>query len=187
LWRSVSKNMTTNSIIYWYILCCCFTQYCSTLSINLLVMTAKAHNFMLFTIIHWNTDITALQTLQGRYYDVPENFNNVPWNYGKQLWSNLHNLTPFNYNYYGSTALCRPLAAFWVSWSYNQSVCILGRESAYYKDSNYTQTTQTRNKRTQYRHSCLEWVSNPDHRVRASEDSSCLRLRSHCDRQPLSI
>jgi hypothetical protein len=33
-------------------------------------------------------------------------------------------------------------------------------------------TTQTQNKRTQYRHPCLEWDSTHDPSVRASEDSA---------------
>jgi hypothetical protein len=31
------------------------------------------------------------------------------------------------------------------------------------------------------KHPCLDWDSNPRYRVRAGEDSSCLRPHSHCD------
>jgi hypothetical protein len=42
--------------------------------------------------------------------------------------------------------------------------------------------TQTQNKCTRYRHSCLEWDSKLYPSVRESEDSSCLRPRGQCDR-----
>jgi hypothetical protein len=42
-------------------------------------------------------------------------------------------------------------------------------------------TTQTQNKRTQYSHA-LSGIQTHDPRIRASEDSSCLRPRSHCER-----
>jgi hypothetical protein len=42
---------------------------------------------------------------------------------------------------------------------------------------------QTQNKRTLFLHSCLEWDSNLDPSVGASEGSSCLRLRGHCERR----
>jgi hypothetical protein len=44
-----------------------------------------------------------------------------------------------------------------------------------------THRTQTQNKCT-HRHPCLEWDFTHDPGVRASEDSSCLRPRGHCDR-----
>jgi hypothetical protein len=41
------------------------------------------------------------------------------------------------------------------------------------------------NKRTQHRHPSLSGIRTHDPSVRASEDSSCLRLRGRCDRRPL--
>jgi hypothetical protein len=41
--------------------------------------------------------------------------------------------------------------------------------------------TQTQNKLT-HRHPYLEWGSNEDPSAQASEESSCLRPRGHCDR-----
>jgi hypothetical protein len=41
--------------------------------------------------------------------------------------------------------------------------------------------TQTQNKRTQYRHPCLEWNSNPRPECWAGEDGSCLRPRGQCN------
>jgi hypothetical protein len=52
--------------------------------------------------------------------------------------------------YYGSAALCWTLAAFSVSWSFTQSVGLLGRGSACRKAATCThRTAQTQNKRTQ--------------------------------------
>jgi hypothetical protein len=61
----------------------------------------------------------------------------------------------YYYYYYGSTALCWSSASFSVSWSYRQLDSLDGG-SASRKASTYTQI-----KRTQYRHPCLEWDSNP--------------------------
>jgi hypothetical protein len=44
-------------------------------------------------------------------------------------------------------------------------------------------TTQTQNKYTQYRHPCFEWNSNPRSQRSSERRRSCLRPRSHCDRQ----
>jgi hypothetical protein len=60
------------------------------------------------------------------------------------------------YYYYGSTALSWALAAFWVSRFYTQSLGLRRREISPSQGLSYTQ-----NKRTQYRHLCLEWDSNP--------------------------
>jgi hypothetical protein len=46
--------------------------------------------------------------------------------------------------------------------------------------------TQTQNKQT-HRHACLEWVSNPRSHVQASENSTCLGPRGHCDGHLLVI
>jgi hypothetical protein len=56
---------------------------------------------------------------------------------------------------------------------YTQSVGLLGREIS---------PTQGCYLHRAHRHICLEWDSNPRSRVRAGEDSSCLRPCGHCDR-----
>jgi hypothetical protein len=56
----------------------------------------------------------------------------------------------YYYYYYCSTALCWALAAFSVSWSYTQSVKLLGREiSSSPRPLPTHRATQTQNKRTQ--------------------------------------
>jgi hypothetical protein len=68
----------------------------------------------------------------------------------------------YYYYYYGSTALCWALAAFSVSLSDTQLVGILGcGDQPIARPLPTHRTTQTQNKRTQYRHPCLEWDSNP--------------------------
>jgi hypothetical protein len=66
------------------------------------------------------------------------------------------------YIYYGSTALCWALTAFSVSWSYTQSVGLLGRgispSQGLYLD---TEQHNHRINAHKYRHPCLEWDSNP--------------------------
>jgi hypothetical protein len=79
----------------------------------------------------------------------------------------------FELNIHGSTALSRALAAFSVFLSFTQPVGILGR---------YLQTEQHEHSINAYRHPRLESDSNPRPSVRAGEDGSCLRPRSHCDR-----
>jgi hypothetical protein len=49
-----------------------------------------------------------------------------------------------------------------------------------------THTGQHEHRINAHRHPCLEWESNPRSRC-SSEDSSCFRLRGHCDRQLLLI
>jgi hypothetical protein len=84
--------------------------------------------------------------------------------------------------YYGSTALCWALATFAFSRSYTQSVGLLGREISPSQDLCLNTEQQKQNKRTQYKHPCLEWDSNPRSWDRANEEISCLRPRGHCDR-----
>jgi hypothetical protein len=87
------------------------------------------------------------------------------------------------YYSYAPTALCLALAIFSVSWSYTQSVGLLGwgispsqglylhieqhkhRINAHYTDKHAMSGIRTHNLR-----------------VRAIEDSPCLRQRGHCDR-----
>jgi hypothetical protein len=65
-----------------------------------------------------------------------------------------------------------------------QSVGLLGRGSAHLKAT--TCTGQHKHRINEGRHSCLGWDSNPRSQCSTKEDSSCLRLRGHCDRQILS-
>jgi hypothetical protein len=105
------------------------------------------------------------------------------------------------YYYYGSTALCCALTAFSVSWSYIQSAGLLRQEISP-TQGRYLHTGEHKHRINAHRHPCLEWDSNPRSQrsserrqfmpqtvrplwpasVRASEDSSCLRPRGHCDR-----
>jgi hypothetical protein len=65
----------------------------------------------------------------------------------------------FYYNY-GYAAVCWALAAFPVSWSYTQSVGLLGQVISPLQ-GRYLHTEQhTHRKNAHNRHSCLEWDSN---------------------------
>jgi hypothetical protein len=75
--------------------------------------------------------------------------------------------------YYGSTAFCWASAAFSVSYSYTQSVGLLGRGIS---------PSQGRYLHTDADIHALSGMRAHDTSVRASEDSSCLRPRGHCDR-----
>jgi hypothetical protein len=90
--------------------------------------------------------------------------------------------------YYGSTALCWALAAFSVSWSYAQSVGLLWRGISPSKGL-YLHTEQ--HKYRIHLHNtdihALSGTRTHDPSVRASEDSSCLRPRGHCDLPQLNI
>jgi hypothetical protein len=83
---------------------------------------------------------------------------------------------------YGSTVFCWNLAAFWVSYSYTQSVGLLGRgiSPSQGRYLHTEQPIQTQNKRTQ---TFMSWVGfAPTTPVFVNEDSSCLRPRGHFDR-----
>jgi hypothetical protein len=79
-------------------------------------------------------------------------------------------------SHYGSTALCWALAAFSVSWSfYTVDGTPWKGDQLIARPLPTHRTTQTQNKRTQYRHSCLELDSNPR--------SQCLREQRQFIRQ----
>jgi hypothetical protein len=61
--------------------------------------------------------------------------------------------------YYGSTALCWALASFSLSWSYTQSVGLIGREISP-SQGRYLHTGQHKYRINAHRHPCLEWDSN---------------------------
>jgi hypothetical protein len=87
----------------------------------------------------------------------------------------------YYYYYCGSTAFHWALAAISVSWSYTQSIGLLGRGSARRKASTYTQNNTNR----EWTHTdihAFSGIRTQDHSVRAGEDGSCLRPRGHCDR-----
>jgi hypothetical protein len=84
--------------------------------------------------------------------------------------------------YYGSTALFWALTAFSVSWSCKQSVGFLGRgispsQGLYLHTEQHKHRVNAHN--TDY---ALSGIRTHDPSVRASEDSSYLRPRGHCDR-----
>jgi hypothetical protein len=89
----------------------------------------------------------------------------------------------YYYYYYGSKALCWALAAFSVTWSYTQSVGLLGRgisssQGLYLHAEQHKHRINAHN--TDIRASSGMGTHDPS--VRVSEDSSCLRPRGHCDR-----
>jgi hypothetical protein len=92
------------------------------------------------------------------------------------------------YYFYDTTALCWTLAAFSVAWFYIQSVGQLGQGIRPLQGL-YLYTEQ--NKRRINTHitdiHALSGIRTHDLSVRASEDSSCLKLRGHCDRLWTSI
>jgi hypothetical protein len=95
----------------------------------------------------------------------------------------LNIVTGYYYCYYGSTALCWALAAFSVSWSYTQSVGLLGRgisplQSLYLRTEQYKHTINAHNIDMHV----LSGIRTHDRSVRADEDGSCLRPRGHCYR-----
>jgi hypothetical protein len=53
--------------------------------------------------------------------------------------------------------------------------------SARRKAATYTQNNT--NRINAHRHPCLEWDSNPRFQHSSEQDSSCFRLRDHCDRR----
>jgi hypothetical protein len=91
------------------------------------------------------------------------------------------------YYYYSSTALCWALTTFSVSWSYTQSVGLLGREISLSQDL-YLHTEQHEHRINVHNTDihALSGIRTHDPRVQASEDSSYLRPRGHCDRQFIS-
>jgi hypothetical protein len=87
------------------------------------------------------------------------------------------------YYYYGSTALCRALPAFSVSWSYTQSVGLLRRgitplQGLYLRTEQQKHRIKTHNTDI----NSLSGIRTHDPSVRASEDMPCLRPRGHYDR-----
>jgi hypothetical protein len=70
---------------------------------------------------------------------------------------------------------------------FTQTVGLLGRRSVRRKAATYTQTTQTQNKCTHTDIHSLSGIRTHDPSIRASEDSSCLRPRGHCDRLPRGL
>jgi hypothetical protein len=84
----------------------------------------------------------------------------------------------YYYYYYGSTALCWALAAFSVSRFYTQSVGLLKRGISPLQGL-YLNTEQHKHRINAHNTDihALSGIRNHDPRVRASEDSSCLRPR----------
>jgi hypothetical protein len=105
----------------------------------------------------------------------------MKWSSGKKF--NLFCYKLYCYYYYGSTALCWALAAFSVSWSYAQSVGPLGRGISP-SQGRYLHTGQHEPRMNAHNIDihALSGIRTHDLSVRASEDSSCLRPRGHCDR-----
>jgi hypothetical protein len=95
----------------------------------------------------------------------------------------IHCLCDCYYYYCSFTAFCWALAAFSVSWSYKQSVGLLGRGIS------PSQGLYLHREQHKHRINALItdihaligiWIQDPS--VWADEDSSCLRLRGHRDR-----
>jgi hypothetical protein len=93
----------------------------------------------------------------------------------------------FYYHHYGSTALCWAFVDFSVSLSYTQSVVLLGRgisppQGLYLHIEQHKHGINAHNTDIH----ALSGIRTHDSSVQASEDSSCLRPRGHCDwRGPL--
>jgi hypothetical protein len=89
------------------------------------------------------------------------------------------------YCYYGSTTLCWALAAFSISWSYTQSVGLLGRcispSHGLYLHVHTQQQKHRLNAHNTDIHALIG-IRTHDLSVRTSEDCSCLRPRGHRDR-----
>jgi hypothetical protein len=74
-----------------------------------------------------------------------------------------------------------PWPLFSVSWSYTQSVGLLGRGISPSR-GRFLYTEQHKHRlNIKYRHLALSWIRTHDPSVRAGEDISCLRPRGHCD------
>jgi hypothetical protein len=86
----------------------------------------------------------------------------------------------YYYYYYCSTTLYWALAAFSVSWSSTLSVELLGRGISP-SQGRYLYTAQHKHRTNTDIHASIGFRTH-DPSVRASEDSSCLRQRGHCDR-----
>jgi hypothetical protein len=88
------------------------------------------------------------------------------------------------YYYYSSAALCWALASFSVSWTYTQSVGLLGRGISP-SQGLYLHTKQHKHKIHAHNTdiNALSGIRTHDPSVRVSEESSCRRPRGHCDRQ----
>jgi hypothetical protein len=100
---------------------------------------------------------------------------------GSYHFEDLHIITSCFY-YYGSPALCWALAAFSVSWPYTRSVGLLGREIGP-SQGLCLHTEQDKHRINAHNTDihALSGIRTHDLSVRASEDSSCLRPRGHCD------
>jgi hypothetical protein len=79
---------------------------------------------------------------------------------------------------YASTALCWTPAAFSVSWSYTQTVGLLGRVISPLQ-GRYLHTEQHKHRINAHRHRCFEWDLNP----RSQRSSEYFKPRGHCNRQ----
>jgi hypothetical protein len=92
------------------------------------------------------------------------------------------------YYCYGSTALCWALTAFSVSWSYTQPVGLIGWGISL-SQGRYQHTEQHKHRINAHNTNihALGGIRTHDPSVRASEDSSCLRPRGHCDRRYIYI
>jgi hypothetical protein len=95
-------------------------------------------------------------------------------------------LSLINYLYcyfYGSTALRLALAAFLVSWTYTQSVGLLGRGISP-SQGRYLHTEQHKHRINAHNTDihASSGIQTHDSSIRASEDSLCLRPRGHYDR-----
>jgi hypothetical protein len=72
----------------------------------------------------------------------------------------IHICTVLSLSIYRSTALCWALAAFSVSWTYTQSVGLLGRLISP-SQGLYPYIKQHKRRINAHRHPCLEWDSKP--------------------------
>jgi hypothetical protein len=88
----------------------------------------------------------------------------------------------YYYYYYGSTAFCWALVSFWVSWSFTQSLGLLGRGISP-SHGRYLHTEQHKHRIKAHNTDihALGRIRTHDPSVLAREDSSCLRSRGYWD------
>jgi hypothetical protein len=91
-------------------------------------------------------------------------------------------LMPCSFQIYLSIFPPVPPSVISVSWSYRQSVGLLGRRMNPSQSRYLHRTTQTQNKHTHNKHTCPRGIRTHDHSDRASEDSSRLRPLGYRDR-----
>jgi hypothetical protein len=107
--------------------------------------------------------------------------NAGPCNPSMEVRYNVNTHYYYYYYYYCSAVLCWILPLFKFLDPIHNRQDSLGGGSARHKATTYTQNNTKENKRKQYIHAS-SGIRTQDPSIRATEYSSCLRYRSHCDR-----